>query len=142
MSNFVMGLLVAQLLGGVYLTSFLWGAGQRYSNARATRIPDYLVVLHPMLAAVATGLWLIWMFDDSRGWAWATFATLLLTAAGGTVMFLITRSGGKTLDRPAADPADVRVAEKQIPPIADHLHGLMGTALIVCTLLVALDVLA
>ena len=141
MSNFVMGLLLAQLLGGIYLMTFLWGAGQRSSNARATRLPDALVFVHPVLALAATSLWLVWMFDGERGWAWATFVTLLLTAAGGTVLFLKTRTGGRVLDVPAADPADVRVAEKQIPPIADHLHGLMGTVLVVCVLLVALGVL-
>jgi len=140
MSKFVIGLLIFQLLGGAYLLSFVLGAGQRLSNARATRLPDPVVFLHPSMALATTGLWVLWMATWDRGWAWAALAAVLLTVGGGLFLFLRTKQGGEMLDRPAADPADVRVAEKQIPGLAIAGHGLFAVTLVVCMLLVALGV--
>lgn len=140
MTNFVMGLLVVQLLGGVYQLSYVLGAGKRPSTARATRLPDPVVVGHPMAATVSTALWLGWMTMDERGFAWLTLVALLLTAAGGAFMFLRTAGRSPVVDRPAADPADVRVAEKQIPKVALAVHGLGALLLVGCVLLVALGV--
>ncbi|MCR1782252.1 hypothetical protein KVF89_06880 [Nocardioides carbamazepini] len=147
MSILVTGLFVAQLLVGGYLYSFVLGAGQRSSNARATRIPDLVAFVHPLAAIVTFSCWLAYLANDDKTFAWATFALLLLTASGGAVMALKTLTGSPVVDRPSprqgildpGDPAEVRVAEKQIPRAAVAVHGLIFLVLTVGTLLVALD---
>lgn len=148
MSILVTGLFVVQLLVGGYLFSFVLGAGQRASNARATRIPDPAAVAHPLAAVVTVACWLICLATDERGFAWVCFGLLLATAAGGLFMAFRTVTGGPTVDRPGrrqgvldpGDPAEIRVAEKQIPTAALVLHGTTFLVLLIGTLLVALGV--
>ena len=71
-------------------------------------------------------------------YAWATLVVLLLSVAGGTVMFAKTEFRGETIDRRAAAPADTRVAEKCIPKTALYGHGLGAAVLIVRVVVVAL----
>ena len=137
---YVLAFFVVQLLVGAYMFTFVLGAGQLNSNARATRIPDPIAVVHPLAAGGTLLLWVVYLVTDERVFAWATFVALLLTASGGAVMALRTVRGGPTVDRPAADPAEVRVAEKQIPRAAIVLHGLTFLLLLAGTLLVALGV--
>ncbi|UMG92824.1 hypothetical protein [Nocardioides sp. TF02-7] len=141
MTNFLIGLLAVQLLGGLHQLTFVLGAGQKLSSARATRLPDAAVVGHVMLGGLAFALWLGWVMFDERAFAWMTLATVVLAAAVGGFMFHRTFFRSPVVDRPAADPADVRVAEKQIPAASLAVHGLGAAALILGTLLVALDVL-
>ena len=69
-------------------------------------------------------------------------------ASGGAVMALKARQGGQYVDRPGkhqgvlepGSPAEIRVAEKQIPDLAIKLHGGTFVLLVVGTLLVALGV--
>ena len=140
MTNFVMGLLIVQLLGGAYQLTFVLGAGQKLSNARATRLPDFVVVGHLTAALTATALWVVWMATHEDVFAWATLAVLLVTSAGGLFMFARTARQDSVVDRPAVDPADVRVAEKQIPATALAVHGLGAVVLLACVLLEALGV--
>ncbi|WP_408895973.1 hypothetical protein ACJ5H2_13760 [Nocardioides sp. R1-1] len=148
MSILVTGLFVVQLLVGGYMYGFVLGAGQRDSNARATRIPDLVAFAHPVLAVVTFASWLAHLATGERGFAWVTFGLLLLTASGGAVMALKTLTGPAVVDRPSprqgilepGDPAEVRVAEKQIPRTAVVLHGLTFLMLTIGALLVALGV--
>jgi hypothetical protein len=140
MSMYVLAFFIVQLLVGAYMFTFVLGAGQLNSNARATRIPDPIAVVHPLAAGGTFLLWVIYLLTDERAFAWATFVALLLTASGGAVMALKTLRGRPVVNRPAADPADVRVAEKQIPKAAIVLHGLTFLVLLAGTLLVALGV--
>lgn len=140
MTKFVMALLVVQVLGGLYQFGFLMTSGSSNSTARASRLPDLLVFGHALLGLVAPALWLAWMFSDLEAFVWATLASLLLSVGGGLVMFARTAGHGKTLDVPTADPADSRVAEKQIPGPALAGHGLLAAVLVVCVLLVGLGV--
>jgi hypothetical protein len=140
MSMYVLAVFILQLFVGAYMYSFVLGAGQKNSNARATRIPDPVAVVHPLAAGGTFLLWILYLVTDERGFAWATFALLLATAGGGAIMSLKTFTGGPTVDRPAADPADVRVAEKQIPKVMILMHGLTFVLLAIGTLLVALGV--
>lgn len=145
MSILVTGMFVVQALVGGYMYSFVLAAGQRSSNARATRIPDLVAFAHPVAAVVTFAAWLAHLATDEAGFAWLAFALLLLTAAGGAVMALKTLTGPPVVDRPSprqgvldpGDPAEVRVAEKQIPRAAMVLHGLTFLVLTIGTLLVA-----
>lgn len=139
MSNLVMGLLVIQLVGGAYLFSFVMSAGQRHSSARATRLPGLMVFVHAVLGVAAVGLWVAWLETGEPAIAWTTLASLLLSVGGGLLMFARTAGHDETIDRPmATDPADVRVAEKQIPASALMAHGGLALVLVVLVLLVAL----
>ncbi len=146
MSTLVTGLFVVQALVGGYMFSFILGAGQRSSNARATRIPDLVAVAHPLLAVVTAAAWLVHLATGDDGFAWVTFALLLLTASGGLVMTAKTMSGKPYVDRPRqgvlvpGDPAEIRVAEKQIPRAAIVVHGITFLLLLAGTFLVALGV--
>lgn len=140
MTNFVIGLLVVQLLGGIYQLTFVLGAGQKLSNARATRLPDSAVIGHTMTSGAAAALWLGWVAFEEEAFIWATLATLVLTSVVGGFLFYRTEFRGPVIDRPAADLADVRVAEKQIPKLALHAHGAGALLLVVCVLLVGLGI--
>ncbi|CAA9375697.1 MAG: hypothetical protein AVDCRST_MAG32-1164 [uncultured Nocardioides sp.] len=138
MTKFVMALFVIQVVGGLFQMGTLMTAGSRNSTARASRLPDLLVFSHAVLGFLAAGLWVGQLLTGDDRFAWVTLAVVALSIAGGTVMFLKTELGSETLDRPAADPADVRVAEKQIPKTVLHGHGLGAAVLAVCVLVVAL----
>lgn len=140
MSGYVMAMFVVQVFGGLYLLSFVAGAGQKRSSARATRLPDPVVLTHGGLGITATALWILYLLTGAQGLAWATFAALAVGASLGVFMFLKTARGAPVLEEPAGSRADVRVAEKQIPGIALAAHGTLAIALLVCTLLVALGV--
>ena len=138
MTKFVMAVLVIQVLGGLYQFMVLATASSAHSTARASRLPDLLVFSHAVLGFLAAGLWVGQLMTGHDLWAWATLAVLALLIAGGAVMFFKTEFTSETLDRPSADPANVRVAEKQIPKSVLHAHGLGAAVLVVCVLIVAL----
>lgn len=148
MAVLVTFLFVLQLLVGSYMYGSVLGAGQWSSNARATRIPDLVAFAHPLLAVVTLAIWVGYMVSERTGFAWATLAALLVTASGGLVMAWKTLQGSRYVERPGrnqgvlepGDPAEVRVAEKQIPRLAIKLHGITFALLTVGTLLVALGV--
>lgn len=90
-----------------------------------------------MLGFLAPALWLIWMFSQNEAFVWATSGSLLLSVGGGLVMFARTAQG-QDPGRDGGDPADVRVAEKQIPGAALAAHGLIAAVLVGSVLLVGL----
>ncbi len=138
MTEFVLGIFVIQVLGGLYQMGILATANSRDSAARASRLPDLLVFSHALLGLLAAGLWLGQLFTGNDTYAWTTLVVLLLSVAGGTVMFVKTEFRGETVNRPAADPADTRVAEKRIPKAALYGHGLGALVLVICVVVVAL----
>jgi hypothetical protein len=138
MTKFLMAVFVVQLMGGLYQVGILMSADSRASVARASRLPDLLVFTHGVLGFVAAGLWVGQLATGDDRFAWTTLAVLVMAIAGGTVLFVKTEFHGDTIDRPALDPADVRVAEKQIPKGVLHGHGLGAAVLVVCVLVVAL----
>lgn len=138
MTKFVMAVLAIQVLGGLYQFGILMGADSRNSVARASRLPDLLVFSHAVLGFLAAALWVGQLTTGNDSFAWATFVVLLLASAGGAVMFVKTELTRETLDRPASDPAAVRVAEKQIPKSVMHAHGAGAALLLGCVLYVAL----
>ena len=140
MSGFVMGMLVVQVLGGLYLLSFVARAGQEWSNARATRLPDPVVMAHAGVGIAVTGLWVVVLVSGMTGLAWVAFAALCVGAALGVTLWLKTARGAPVRETPGGSPADARVAEKQIPGIALVGHGALALALLVSALLVALGV--
>ena len=140
MSKLVMALLVVQVVGGAYLFMSVASAGSQHSTARASRLPSLVVFGHASLGLLAPALWIGYLLTGSDGWVWATLGSLLLSVAGGLFMFARTAGRSDTLHETAADPADVRVAEKQIPASVLAGHGLVAAALVVCVVLVGLGV--
>jgi hypothetical protein len=138
MTKFVMAVLVIQVIGGLYQFMVLATARSEHSTARATRLPDWVVFTHAALGFLAAGVWVGQLVTGNDLFAWTTLGLLLMSVVGGTVLFLKTELRSETLDRPAMDPADVRVVEKQIPKSVIHGHGLGAAVLVVCVLVVAL----
>ena len=138
MTKFVMAVLLLQVLGGLFQVGTLVTAGSSNSIARASRLPDLLVFSHAVLGFLAAAVWVGQLMTGDDTFAWVTLGIIALSIAGGTVMFVKTEFKSDTLDRPAADPANVRVAEKQIPKTVLHAHGLGAAVLVVCVLIVAL----
>lgn len=123
------------------MLTFVSDAGVPTSTARASRLPDPVVLLHPTLALAAVGLWITWMATDERGVAWAGVATLLLGAAIGAFMGLRTlQPAPEPYDVSPDDPAAGRLAEKRIPLIAILGHGGLALLIILLALLAALGV--
>ena len=138
MSKFVMALLVVQLVVGAYLFAFVSSTGSRFSTARATRLPSLLVFGHAVLGVTAPALWIFYLYTGETALVWVTLASLLASAGGG--LFMLARTAGRsdTLHRPAEDPADVRVVEKQVPASVLVGHGLGAALLVGCVLVVGL----
>ncbi|WP_322921984.1 hypothetical protein [Nocardioides renjunii] len=140
MSTLVMMLLVVQVVGGAYLFGAVSTAGASFSTARATRLPPLLVFGHAMLGLAAPTLWIGWMVTRADPMVWVTLGSLLLSIAGGLVMLSRTAGHSTTLERPATDPADVAVVEKQIPKPVLAGHGLLAAVLVACVVAVGLGV--
>ena len=138
MTKFVMAILAIQALGGLYQVGVLMTATSPHSTARASRLPDLLVFSHAMLGGLAAALWLGQLFTGNDAYAWATLVVVLLSVGGGMIMFVKTEFEPDTIGRTTLDPADARVAEKQIPKTALHAHGLGAAVLVVSVLVVAL----
>jgi hypothetical protein len=143
MGNFVMGLLLVQLILGGYQFSIVSGAGRPESVARATRLPTPVIFGHATFAVLAVVIWIAYLGTHSRTVAWIAFAVLACGASLGIVMLL--RTVGRPLRLPVSagsypEDADVTVAEELIPRPAMVLHGLAATGLLLCTFLVAIGV--
>ena len=138
MTKFVMAVLVVQVIGGLYQFMVLATANSAHSTARASRLPDLVVFTHAVLGFLAAAVWVGQLVTGNDLFAWTTLGILLLSVAGGTLLFVKTEFKSETLDRPAMDPADVRVVEKQIPKSVIHGHGLGAAVLVICVLIVAL----
>ncbi|WP_210503735.1 hypothetical protein [Nocardioides xinjiangensis] len=138
MSKLVMMLLVVQVVVGSYLFMSVASSNSRSSTARATRLPSLVVFGHSLLGIIAPVWWVAWLLTADKMWVWVTLGSLLASVAGGLVMAARTFGHSDTLHKPAADPADVRVVEKQIPKSVLLGHGLGATALVGLVLVVGL----
>ncbi len=134
MPKLVMALLVVQLVGGAYMFVVHSASSSRWSTARATRLPSLVVFGHATLGLVSPTLWIGYLAARDEWLIWATLASLLASAAGGLFMLSRTVGRSRVLRQPAADPADVRVVEKEIPTAVLIGHGL-GAALLVGSVL-------
>jgi hypothetical protein len=139
MDKLVMALLVVQLVGGGYLFMSVSSAGSEHSTARASRLPPPLVFGHAMLGLAAPALWIGYLVAGSPWLAWVTLGSLVLSIAGGLVMLSRTAGRSRTISAAAVDPADVRVAEKQIPTSVLVAHGVVAATLLVLVLIEALS---
>lgn len=138
-SNFVMGLLVVQGLLGMYLFSFTTDAERPESNARRTRLPSPLLVVHPLIAGIGVIVWILWLTRGGDALPWVMLGILLVGGSIGSVLGIKTlRKAPDPVAVSPADPAEARLAEKRIPLPAIAAHGLVALTLIVCVLVVAL----
>jgi hypothetical protein len=140
MDKLVMGLLVVQVVGGGYMFMSHASSGSQHSTARASRLPAIVVFGHALLGVAAPVFWIGYLVDGSTWIAWTTLGSLLLSVAGGLFMLSRTAGHSDTLAQPAADAADVRVVEKQIPKSVLVAHGGTAALLVVLVLLEALGV--
>jgi hypothetical protein len=135
MPPYVMGLFVVQVLFGLYQL------GVVVSGTTATRLPDPVVVFHPLLGLTATALWIVFLASGKHpGIAWASFAAVAVNICLGAVMGIRTV---RLPDRPArrrvgAPPQPL--AEKTIPGPVLVVHGVVAVMLLVGTLLVAIGI--
>jgi hypothetical protein len=141
MSGLVIGLLIVQALGGLYMFTYTADAGMPESNARNTRLPEPLLLLHPVLGLAAIAVWVAYMLTGGDPLPWVTLALLVLGTLIGAYL------GAETM-RPAPDPVAAsphdpgaaRLAEKRIPILAIAAHGGLALLIDLCVLLVALGV--
>lgn len=136
-----MGLLLVQMIGGLYLIMFVADAGVATSNARKTRIPDPVVFFHPFVGVAAAVVWVAWLATHGDPLPWVTLGILAFGTAMGAYMGLKTHAPAPDpVAVSPADPAAARIAEKRIPAVALAAHGGLALGLLLCVLLVALGV--
>lgn len=138
MDRFVLALWIITALAGAYLWVFASAAGRPESNARASRIPRWILFVHPALALGGLGIWAVHTAYGGAWLAWAAFVDLVLVAVLGDVMAIRTfkkrRDPALVTTAPGRDPAEVRRVEDQMPTIAILTHGVLGVGLIAAVL--------
>jgi len=116
-------------------------AGVPESNARATRLPEPILLLHPVFGVSAIAVWLAYMLTDGEPLPWVTLGLLVAGALLGAFLGLQTmRPAPDPVAVSPRDPAAARLAEKRIPPIAILAHGGLALLILLCVLLAALGV--
>jgi len=140
MSAFVLSLVIVQGLLGGYQWSCVAGADRTDSPTRATRLSPFVLFVHPFLALVGAIVWIVWMNTGSRGVAWTGFAIFATGLVLGASMGARTVGRSRYVSAPAGadSPADVAVAERTIPTPALALHGLIGLAIVLLSLFLAM----
>lgn len=140
MSAFVLSLVIVQGLLGGYQWSCVASADRASSPTRASRLPPSVLFLHPFLALVGAIVWITWMNTGNRGVAWAGFVIFATGLTLGASMGLRTVGRSRYVSAPADTDhaADVAVVERTIPTPALALHGLIGLAIVLLSLFLAL----
>lgn len=141
MLGLVIFLLVIQVVGGVYMFVRAADAGVPESNARATRLPEPVLLLHPVFGFAAIAVWGAYMLIGGDPLPWVTLGLLAAGSLLGAYLGLETmRPAPDPVAASPGDPAAARLAEKRIPLLAILLHGGLAGLILLCVLLVALGV--
>ena len=141
MLGLVLGLLLVQAGGGLYMFVRAADAGVPESNARATRLPEPILLLHPTFGISALAVWLAYMRTDGEPLPWVTFGLLVVGSLLGAYLGLRTlEPAPDPVVASPGDPAAARLAEKRIPLIAILAHGGLALLILLCVLLAALGV--
>lgn len=159
MPLFILYLWIITLIAGAYLWTYTTGIGRPESVARATRLPVWILFVHPSLALAGFGIWAVYFAQGGAWLVWAAFVDLLLVAVLGDVMAIRTHRGrreqrattgahvaaGATAGAGAAagtahglPSPDRRRVEDQIPTVAILVHGVLALGLLAAVLVEAI----
>lgn len=129
---------LAALLGGYLLATWLVQGGLRRSGGRRSRFAPQLILGHAGLAATGLGLWVTYLFVATSVLAWTALADLGVVAALGATMFgLWLKTSRRSHGRHASMPR--HAAEDHFPPPAVLAHGLFAVTTVVLVLVTALQ---
>jgi ABC-type xylose transport system permease subunit len=134
---------VITALGGFGLLAiWLQRGGHRQSQEPGRRIRPPLIFTHLLLAATGLILWIIYVANDKKGFAWVAFALLLVVATLGFSMlalWLQRRSAAAGVSGQAPGEGSLP-AEQHFPVPLVVVHGLVAATTLVLVLLTSLDV--
>jgi manganese efflux pump family protein len=129
--------ILAALLGGYLLTTWLIKGGLRRSGERRSRFAPQLIFGHAGLAATGLGIWITYLTVASSALAWAALADLAVVAVLGATMFgLWLKTARRSHGRHASMPR--HAAEDHFPPPAVLAHGVFAVTTVVLVLVTAL----
>jgi hypothetical protein len=138
---------VITALGGVGLLAiWLQRGGMQQADQPGRRIRPALIFTHLLLAVTGLVLWIIYLASDTRGFAWAAFALLLVVASlgfGMLALWLQRRQAGAAAVAGAhsSSLAEGSVpAEQHFPVPIVAAHGVVAATTLVLVLLAALRV--
>ena len=119
-------------LGGGGL-GYLWARGGGVSQAAGIRMPRLL--LHAGLATGGLAIWIVFLVEGSRVFAWIGVALLVAVALIGVSMAVIWLRGRAAPTAPTQLPAE---ASFPLPVVL--AHGVLGATTLLLSLLAALGV--
>jgi hypothetical protein len=127
---------VLTITGGLFMLGITLRAGK---DGVTSNLPASVVMLHATLGVAGLGLYALALGYGEDSLMWTALGAALLTAGGGTFMFL------RWLKDHHGSPEEVeanraRLAEQQIPSTVVHMHGAFAGLTIVAVLLVALGI--
>jgi uncharacterized membrane protein SirB2 len=138
---------VITALGGFGLLGmWLQRGGMQQAQQPGRRIRPPLIFTHLLLAATGLVLWIIYLANDRKGFAWVAFALLLVVASLGFAMLALWLQRRQTA---AATPAATSrtVGSEGSMPAEQHFpvpivagHGLAAATTLVLVLLASLNI--
>jgi len=135
---------VITALGGFGLLGiWLQRGGLRQADESGRRIRPPLIFSHMLLAASGLVLWIVYLANDKKGFAWAAFAVLLVVASlgfGMLALWLQRRQAAIAVGGSATMAEGSTPAEQHFPVPVVVVHGLIAATTLVLVLLSALDV--
>lgn len=131
---------VITALGGFGLLAiWLQRGGIAQSSQPGRRIRTPLIFSHMLLAATGLVLWIIYLADHRKGFAWAAFGLLLVVASlgfGMLALWLQRRQAGRVAAPAAAGAGEGSVpAEQHFPVPIVVVHGLVAATTLVLVFL-------
>jgi hypothetical protein len=140
---------VITALGGFGLLAiWLQRGGIKQTDQPGRRIRPPLIFSHLLLAASGLVLWIIYLANDKKGFAWVAFGLLLVVASLGFAMLALWLQRRQATPSAAGAPAGGSAtmaeggtpAEQHFPVPIVVVHGLIAATTLVLVLLAALDV--
>lgn len=134
---------VITALGGFALLAiWLQRGGMQQAAGQGSRIRPPLIFGHMLLAATGLVLWIIYLFADTKGIAWAAFVLLLIVAVLGFAMFALwlQRRQKKGAGGGLSGAEDEEPAEQHFPLAIVGVHGVVAATTLVLVLLAAVGV--
>lgn len=131
---------LAALVGGYLLATWVVHGGLRRSGARPSRFTPALILGHAGLAAAGLGVWVAYLVIGLTALAWSALGVLVVVATLGATMFGLWLRGSRRRrprGRHAAGPR--HAAESYFPPPAVIGHGLFALATVGLALTTAIQ---
>jgi len=130
--------ILAALLGGYLLATWIVNGGVRRAGGRRSRFAPPLILGHATLAATGLGLWVTYLVVATSVLAWTALADLGVVAVLGATMFgLWLKTARRSRGRHTSAPR--HAAEDHFPPPAVLAHGLFAVTTVILVLITALQ---